>query len=80
MTTTLTLKGQVTIPKKIRDALVLQPGCKINFAGNDSGDVPLQKGEVHQSGKARKKPAHRYPKIALKKSGDVQTFSGVPKI
>ena len=43
MTTTLTIKGQVTIPKQIRDALDLQPGCKLNFAVNDDGDVLLQK-------------------------------------
>ena len=43
MSTTLTIKGQVTIPKQIRDALDLQPGCKLNFAVNDDGDVLLQK-------------------------------------
>ena len=48
MTTTLTIKGQVTIPKKIRDALDLQPGCKLNFAINDEGDVLLQKAAINQ--------------------------------
>ena len=43
MATTLTVKGQVTIPKKIREALDLQPGCKLNFAVNEDGDVLLQK-------------------------------------
>jgi AbrB family looped-hinge helix DNA binding protein len=46
MSTTLTIKGQVTIPKKIRDALNLQPGCKLNFAVNDAGEVLLQKEET----------------------------------
>ena len=45
MSTTLTIKGQVTIPKQIRDALDLQPGCKLNFAVNDAGEVLLQKAE-----------------------------------
>jgi len=45
MSTTLTVKGQVTIPKQIRDALDLQPGCKLNFAVNDAGEVLLQKEE-----------------------------------
>lgn len=48
MTTTLTVKGQVTIPKQIRDALDLQPGCKLNFAVNDAGEVLLQKAELGQ--------------------------------
>jgi AbrB family looped-hinge helix DNA binding protein len=46
MTTTLTVKGQVTIPKQIRVALNLQPGCKINFAVNEAGEVLLQKAEL----------------------------------
>jgi AbrB family looped-hinge helix DNA binding protein len=45
MATTLTIKGQVTIPKQIRDALDLKPGCKLNFAVNDAGEVVLQKAE-----------------------------------
>ena len=48
MATILTIKGQVTIPKKIRDALDLQPGCKLNFAINDEGDVLLQKAAINQ--------------------------------
>jgi AbrB family looped-hinge helix DNA binding protein len=44
----LTIKGQVTIPKKIRNALNLQPGCKLNFAVNDNGDVLLQKAVIKQ--------------------------------
>jgi len=54
MPTTLTTKGQVTIPKKIRDALDLQPGCKINFAVNDAGDVLLQKASATRTAPGRK--------------------------
>ena len=43
MTTTLTSKGQVTIPKKVRDALHLQPGSAVEFAVNASGEVVLRK-------------------------------------
>jgi AbrB family looped-hinge helix DNA binding protein len=43
MTTTLTSKGQVTIPKKVRDALHLQPGNTVEFAVNASGEVVLRK-------------------------------------
>ncbi len=43
MSTTLTSKGQVTIPKQIRDALNLAPGCTVDFAVNRDGDVVIQK-------------------------------------
>jgi AbrB family looped-hinge helix DNA binding protein len=41
--TTLTRKGQVTIPKHIRDSLSLQPGCRILFEANQDGEVVLRK-------------------------------------
>ena len=43
MHTTLTSKGQVTIPKHIRDALHLEPGCAIEFSINRDGDVVLKR-------------------------------------
>jgi AbrB family looped-hinge helix DNA binding protein len=43
MTSTLTSKGQVTIPKKVRDALHLQPGNAVEFAVNAGGEVILRK-------------------------------------
>ena len=43
MTTTVTSKGQVTIPKHIRDALNLPAGTAIDFAVNRDGEVVLQK-------------------------------------
>lgn len=43
MPTTLTIKGQVTIPKRIRDALSLTPGCSVDFAVNRDGDVVVHK-------------------------------------
>ena len=43
MSTTLTSKGQVTIPKQIRDALNMLPGSQVNFAVNAEGDVVIQK-------------------------------------
>ncbi len=41
MPTTLTSKGQVTIPKRIRDALALLPGAAVEFSVNASGEVVL---------------------------------------
>ena len=43
MPTTLTSKGQVTIPKRIRDALNLTAGCSVDFAVNGEGDVVIHK-------------------------------------
>jgi len=41
MPTTLTSKGQVTIPKRIRDALQLLPGTAVDFSVNAGGEVVL---------------------------------------
>jgi len=41
MSTTLTSKGQVTIPQRIRDALHLLPGAAVAFSVNASGEVVL---------------------------------------
>lgn len=46
MSTTLTSKGQVTIPKQIRDALNLFPGCSIDFAVNNEGEVILHRADA----------------------------------
>lgn len=42
MTSTLTSKGQVTVPKKIRDYLGLQPGSVVGFVLSPNGDVIVQ--------------------------------------
>ena len=41
MPTTLTSKGQVTIPKRIRDAMHLVPGAAVDFSVNAAGEVVL---------------------------------------
>ncbi|WP_415034651.1 AbrB/MazE/SpoVT family DNA-binding domain-containing protein [Azonexus sp.] len=43
MPTTLSSKGQVTIPKQIREALGLATGCAVDFAVNREGDVIIKK-------------------------------------
>lgn len=42
MKTTLTSKGQVTIPKHIRVRLNLQPGCRLVFDVNKDGELILR--------------------------------------
>ena len=39
MQTTITSKGQVTVPKPIRDKLHLKPGDKIDFMLDEDGGV-----------------------------------------
>ena len=39
--TKLTSKGQVTMPKRIRDALQLLPGAAVVFSVNAAGEVVL---------------------------------------
>jgi len=41
-TVSITSKGQVTIPKAIRDALHLSTGDKINFIVNKDGEVLIK--------------------------------------
>jgi antitoxin PrlF len=55
MSTTLTVKGQVTIPKQIRDALGLTPGSAVDFAVNRDGEVVVHKVAKN---KATDKPQH----------------------
>ncbi len=54
MPTTLTSKGQVTIPKHVRDALGLAPGTAVDFAVNREGQVVLQKAKADRAVTARR--------------------------
>ena len=42
MATTLTSKGQITIPKHIRYAMHLKPGSAVEFAVDEAGHVMLK--------------------------------------
>jgi antitoxin PrlF len=41
--TTITVKGQVTLPKKVRDAVGLKPGDKVEVRATASGGVYIEK-------------------------------------
>ena len=51
MSTTMTVKGQVTIPKRVRDALRLAPGDGVEFAVNRAGEVVVQKARNRTTGR-----------------------------
>jgi AbrB family looped-hinge helix DNA binding protein len=40
---TITSKGQVTIPKRVRDALDLEPGEKLEFVVSEAGELCLRR-------------------------------------
>ena len=42
MSTTVTSKGQVTIPKQMRDYLGLQPGSQVDFSYTADGQVVIR--------------------------------------
>jgi AbrB family looped-hinge helix DNA binding protein len=52
MSTTVTSKGQVTIPKAVRDRLNLKPGHAVDFSLTPEGQVVLTK--AGKKGAARK--------------------------
>ena len=43
MATRITFRGQVTVPKQIREALRLEPGDAVEFDVNAAGEVVLRK-------------------------------------
>lgn len=45
---TVTSKGQVTIPKPVRDMLGLVPGSKVAFRRNDDGDIVLMPADTNR--------------------------------
>jgi AbrB family looped-hinge helix DNA binding protein len=55
MSTTLTSKGQVTIPKRIRDTLGLGPGSQVDFDVDEQGRIIIRKA----AGKAVRRPRGR---------------------
>jgi antitoxin PrlF len=44
--TAVTVKGQVTIPKAVRDALDIGPGTRVEFTANRDGEFVLRKSEA----------------------------------
>ncbi len=45
MATTVTSKGQVTIPKAIRDLLGIEPGSAVDFRIDKTGQVVVERSE-----------------------------------
>jgi AbrB family looped-hinge helix DNA binding protein len=58
MSTTVTSKGQVTIPKPVRDRLNLKPGSKVDFELAPDGRVVIVK-----AGRKAAPPKSRFDRI-----------------
>jgi len=43
MATRMTVRGQVFVPKRVREALLLSPGDAVEFVVNGNGEVVLRK-------------------------------------
>ncbi|TGQ50699.1 AbrB/MazE/SpoVT family DNA-binding domain-containing protein [Mesorhizobium sp. M1C.F.Ca.ET.193.01.1.1] len=56
MATTVTAKGQVTIPKPVRELLGVVPGSKVDFRRADDGSVVIVPSD-------KKRPASRFAKL-----------------
>jgi antitoxin PrlF len=52
-TTRITAKGQVTVPKRIRELIGLKPGDKVEVRATASGGVYIEKPGTSQSYRAR---------------------------
>lgn len=56
MATTVTAKGQVTIPKPVRDLLGIAPGSQVDFHRAADGSVVLTRAD-------KKRPESRFEKL-----------------
>jgi antitoxin PrlF len=68
MSTTVTSKGQVTIPKKVREHLGIVPGTAVDFLPEPDGRVML----VKKAGGARSARSRRSRFAALRGSATVR--------
>ena len=58
MSTVVTSKGQVTIPKKVRDYLGIEPGTAVDFELGEDGRVTVRKAGIR-----RPSPRSRFARL-----------------
>jgi len=60
MTSTMTSKGQVTVPKRLRDYLGLKPGAEVEFELRPEGEVVVRPA---RPSRARRRAPSRFAKL-----------------
>jgi AbrB family looped-hinge helix DNA binding protein len=63
MPTRITVKGQVTIPKRIRELLQLSPGEWVEFEVNTRGEIFLRKAQELAARSARRRARAVHPRV-----------------
>ena len=56
MATTVTSKGQVTIPKPVRDYLGIGPGSQVDFRRTEDGGIAIERAD-------RSRPPSKFAKL-----------------
>jgi antitoxin PrlF len=64
-TATVTSKGQVTLPRKIREALRIRPGDRVDFVLDENGEVRVRAGDQDVSALRGLLRRPDRPKVAL---------------
>jgi AbrB family looped-hinge helix DNA binding protein len=63
MPTRITVKGQVTIPKRIRELLQLSPGAWVEFEVNTHGEILVRKVQELPARSARRRGRPVHPRV-----------------
>ncbi len=64
MATTMTTKGQVTVPKSIRDLLDLGPGSQVEFKRDADGRIVMEKAGAAQPSRFARFRGHAGPGLS----------------
>ena len=74
MSTKLSVKGQITVPKQIRDTLGLKPGMLVDFAVNKDGEVVIHKADISSDYKSDRFEAVRGKADVMWRSKDLMAL------
>jgi antitoxin PrlF len=55
MATRITARGQITVPKRVRDALLLSAGDAVEFLVNGNGEVVVRKAQPAAPARGRER-------------------------